>query len=270
MLRSPGSIALQLGPISIHWYGVLIGAGILLCYWHAMREAKRRGLPKKPIDDMAFWVILAGVIGARLYYALFNLSYYSAHPAEILQIWQGGLAIHGALLFGAAAYFIYCARHKFLPFLYADVIIPGILLAQALGRWGNFFNNEAFGTPTNLPWKLFIPEENRPAGFEDFEYFHPTFLYESLWNLLGFFFLIYLSRKLFPTYRISHTAFSPGTILFSYLLFYSLGRFFIESLRTDSLYIGPLRTAQVISIILFLAGLFGLLFFRKKPIIKIH
>ena len=273
MLQSPGPIALQIGPISIHWYGVIIGAGILLCYWYAMHEAKRRGLSEKPIDDMAFWVILAGVIGARLYYVLFNISYYAANPTEILQIWKGGLAIHGALLFGAAAYFLYCARHKLSAFLYADVIIPGILLAQALGRWGNFFNNEAFGTPTNLSWKLFIPEANRPEGFTDFAYFHPTFLYESLWNLLGFFLLIFLSRKFFPRTTLHHTPYklqathSSGPILFSYLVFYSFGRFFIESLRTDSLYLGPLRIAQVVSVILFLIGFFGLLFFRRKSTI---
>lgn len=264
MFQSPGPIALHLGPIAIHWYGILIGIGILLCYWYAISEARRRGLSKEPIDDMAFWVIFAGVIGARLYYVLFNLPFYFDHPAEILQIWKGGLAIHGALLFGAAAYFFFCVRHKLSPLLYVDLIIPGVLLAQGLGRFGNFFNNEAFGTPTNLPWKLFIPEENRPEGFIDFSYFHPTFLYESLWNLLGFFLLVFLSRKFFPTHYKLQTTHSSGAILFFYLIFYSFGRFFIESLRTDSLYIGPLRTAQIMSVILFALGLFALLFLRKK------
>lgn len=259
MFQSPGPIALQIGPLSIHWYGVIIGAGILLCYWYATSEARRRGLSKEPIDDMAFWVILAGVLGARLYYVLFNFSYYAENPAEILQIWKGGLAIHGALLFGAAAYFFYCARHKLSAFLYVDVMIPGILLAQALGRWGNFFNNEAFGRPTNLPWKLFIPEENRPEGLSDFSYFHPTFLYESVWNLIGFFLLIFFSR-------LRRNDKNAGRVLFSYLIFYSFGRFFIESLRTDSLYIGPLRTAQVISVLLFLIGLFGFIVGLKKRV----
>lgn len=269
MFQSPGPIALQIGPLSIHWYGVIIGAGILLCYWYAAHEAKRRGISKEPIDDMAFWVILAGVIGARLYYVLFNFSYYSAHPAEILQIWNGGLAIHGALLFGAAAYFFYCVRHKLSLFLYVDLIIPGVLLAQGLGRWGNFFNNEAFGTPTNLSWKLFIPEVNRPLGFEDFLYFHPTFLYESIWNFFGFLLLVILARKFYPTRPSPHVHnSSSGYILFAYLVWYSFGRFFIESLRTDSLYLGPLRTAQVLSVILFLVGLFGLIFLLKKHKLK--
>lgn len=249
MFQSPGSIALQLGPLTIHWYGVIIGIGILLCYGYVVLELKRRRMDIKPIDDMAFWLILSGVLGARLYYVIFNFSYFFQHPAEIFQIWKGGLAIHGALLGGAAAYFFFCFRRKLLLLLYADVIMPGVLFAQALGRWGNFFNNEAFGRPTDLPWKLFIPEANRPQQYIDFSYFHPTFLYESLWNLTGFLFLVFLSR------RFTH---SHGVTSFAYLLWYSIGRFFIEGLRTDSLYLGPLRAAQMMSIILFLIGLLGL------------
>lgn len=261
MFQSPGAIALQLGPLTIHWYGVIIGVGILLCYGYVLLELKRRRMDPKPVDDMAFWLILSGVLGARLYYVIFNASYFWEHPAEILQIWKGGLAIHGALLGGAAAYFFFCFRHKLSWLLYADIMMPGILFAQALGRWGNFFNSEAFGRPTDLPWKLFIPEENRPEQYVDFSYFHPTFLYESLWNLAGFLFLVFLSR------RFTH---SHGAIFFSYLLWYSLGRFFIEGLRTDSLYLGPLRTAQVMSLILFLAGLLGLIFLARKHRIKFH
>ncbi len=261
MFQSPGSIALQLGPLTIHWYGVIIGIGILVCYGYIFLELKRRRMDPKPIDDMAFWLILSGVLGARLYYVIFNFSYFFEHPAEILQIWKGGLAIHGALLGGAATYFLFCFRHKLSLLLYADVIMPGVLFAQALGRWGNFFNNEAFGRPTDLPWKLFVPETFRPEQYVDFSYFHPTFLYESLWNFAGFLFLVYLSR------RFTH---SRGVIVCSYLLWYSFGRFFIEGLRTDSLYLGPLRAAQVISIALFLTGLLGLIFLCKKTTMKVR
>lgn len=264
MFKSPGHLAFQLGPISVHWYGIIIGAGIVLCYIYALREAKRRGIETKHIDNMAFWVILAGVLGARLYYVLFNLQYFIENPLEILAVWRGGLAIHGALLLGALAYFIYIKIHKIHWLLYADVVMPGVLLAQALGRWGNFFNSEAFGRPTDLFWKLFIPFAKRPQGFETFEYFHPTFLYESLWNLVGFVLLIFLSRKFFPTsYKLQATS-SYGIILFAYLMWYSFGRFFIEGLRLDSLYLGQFRAAQVISIILFIIGLVGMIYKLKS------
>lgn len=264
IFQSPGAIALKLGPLSIHWYGILIGAGILLAYWYVATELKRRKLPQKPVDDMALWVILSGVIGARLYFVLFELPYFAAHPLGIFKVWQGGLAIHGAILGGAAAYFIYILKHKIDWRLYADIIMPGVLLAQALGRWGNFFNSEAFGGPTGLPWKLFIPLTNRPAGYEAFSYFHPTFLYESLWNLAGFLLLVHISRTLNPSQGTAQPRKSPGYIFYAYLIWYSFGRFFIESLRLDSLYIGGFRAAQVVSAILFFLGVILLIFSLKR------
>lgn len=270
MFQSPGTIAFKLGSIPIHWYGVIIGIGILLAYFYSMSECRRRNLKIKHIDNMAFWVILAGVLGSRLYFVIFNMPYFWENPAEILQIWKGGLAIHGALIGGALAYFIYIWRSKISPFLYADVVMPGVLLAQALGRWGNFFNSEAFGRPTDLPWKLFIPEASRPTGYEDFSYFHPTFLYESLWNFAGFLFLVWLTRRIYHTqYSIPNTQHS-GSILCAYLIWYSFGRFFIESLRTDSLYLGPFRAAQLVSVLLFLMALIGLLFLHRKHKIGIR
>lgn len=261
MFQSPGHLAFQLGPISVHWYGIIIGAGIILSYVYALREAKRRGIETKHIDNMAFWLILAGVLGARLYYVLFNFRYFTENPMEILAVWRGGLAIHGALLLGALAYFTYIKIHKIHWLLYADVVMPGVLLAQALGRWGNFFNSEAFGRPTDLPWKLFIPFAKRPQGFEDFEFFHPTFLYESLWDLIGFAVLVFLTRKIFKadSGRVRY-----GIILCAYLMWYSFGRFFIEGLRLDSLYLGQFRAAQVASIILIIIGLIGLIYKAKK------
>lgn len=256
MFQSPGAIAIQVGPVAIHWYGVIIAAGILLCYFYIASELKRRGLPREPVENMAFWLVASGIIGARLYYVIFQWPYYAENPGDIFQIWKGGLAIHGALIGGALAYFVYTWRHKLNWRLYADVLIPGVLFAQALGRWGNFFNNEAFGTPTNFPWKIFIPEENRPEGFADFSYFHPTFLYESIWNLAGFFFLVFLTRK---WKNRPH-----GAILAAYLMYYSFGRFLIEGIRTDSLYIGQLRAAQLMSVLLFCIGFFLLIFWRKK------
>lgn len=274
MFRSPGAIAFKIGSLTVNWYGVIIGIGIVLCYFYIISELKRRKLEQKPVDDMALWIILAGILGARLYYVLFNFSTFAEHPLEILKIWHGGLAIHGALIGGALAYTVYMWKHKLSWFLYADIIIPGVLLAQGLGRWGNFLNNEAFGRPTELPWKLFIPLESRPEQYAAFSYFHPTFLYESLWNLIGFGLLIWLARKLYQHSTLVrrssesvggfHIPHSPGIIFFSYLIWYSIGRFFIESLRTDSLYLSQLRIAQVMSMILFVIGILGLSYLRKK------
>lgn len=261
MFTSPGPIALQLGPLMIRWYGIMIVTGIICAYFLAIKLAKKRGIEARHIEDMSLWLIVSGVVGARLYYVLFSLPYFIEHPGSILQIWQGGLAIHGALIGGAIAFFVYCKKHKISWLQFADVLIPGIAVGQAIGRWGNFFNSEAFGGPTNLPWKLFIPPELRPVEFASVEFFHPTFLYESLWNLLVFALLMIVFRK--------HSSQKhQGRMLFLYLIAYSVGRFFIEGLRTDSLYIGPLRTAQVMSLTLCIAGIIGLIFTRKEHSIK--
>lgn len=266
MFESPGQIALQIGPLQIHWYGILIGAGILLCYLYVLAEAKRRKLEVKHIDNMAFWMVLCGVIGARAYFVIFNLSHFVANPLESFMIWKGGMAIHGALIGGAIPFFIYIFRHKIPWLLYADVVMPGILFAQALGRWGNFFNNEAFGTPTNLPWKLFIPPYARPEEFANAEYFHPAFLYESLWNLVGVFVLVLLTRSVFR----KNAAKPAGIVFLGYLIWYGAGRFFIESLRIDSLYLGSFRAAQAVSLLMILGGVIGLIFWIRKHSVKSH
>ena len=264
MFQSPGSIALQIGPLAIHWYGIVIGVGIVLCYLYILSELRRRGLTEKPIDDMAFWLVLSGIIGARLYYVAFSWEYFSVYPMEILKIWKGGLAIHGALIAGAITYAIYMWNKKLSWKGYLDIMLPGILLAQGIGRWGNFFNNEAFGTPTSLPWKLFIPEQFRPSQYIDSSYFHPTFLYESLWDIAGFILLAVLSRKWFPKGAGINAKIPNGSIMALYFIWYSFGRFFIESLRTDSLYLGPLRIAQLMSATLFCMGIFLLVFRRPS------
>ncbi len=248
MFQSPGAIAFTLGPISVHWYGILIVLGIISAYVFALFEAKRRGLAAKIIEDISVWCVIGGVLGARMYYVLFNLSYYLQNPIEVFSVWRGGLAIHGAILGGAAVFFFLMRRHKLNPLQYADTLMPGILLGQAIGRWGNFFNSEAFGGPTDMPWGVFIPTDLRPTDLADFAFFHPTFLYESIWNLIGFGILVWLSRK----HRIMA---SPGAILAIYLIYYSVGRFCIEQLRTDSLWLGPLRAAQVVSVCALIGGI---------------
>lgn len=260
VFQSPGSILFQIGPLAFRWYGLLIGIGILLALVYGVKELRRRGLSPDHLYDMGFWLVLAGVIGARIYYVIFQWGYYNQHLNEILMIWKGGLAIHGALIGGFLAFFTYTRIKKLNWLMYADVIIPGVAIAQALGRWGNFFNNEAFGGSTNLPWKLFIPESFRPTDLKGFEYFHPTFLYESVWNLFIFIILVFLSLKLYGKAKEAH----PGFILFTYLIFYSIGRYFIEGLRTDSLLVGSFRVAQIISMILLVIGIAGFLRLKQK------
>lgn len=267
-------VALSLGPIQIHWYGIIMGSAVLVGLWLAIREGKRHGLDPELFLDLIIWVIPAAIIGARLYYVAFEWEYYSQNPADIIAIWKGGLAIHGgligALLAGAAF-----VRKRNISFLHlADIVAPSIIIGQCIGRWGNFVNQEAHGGEVSrsflegLKLPEWIIEQMNIQGI----YYHPTFLYESLWSLVGFGLLLLL-RRLNPR---------RGEIFFTYLIWYSLGRFFIEGLRTDSLtFDGPawlasfinglwspmqalfepgwmmdgnIRIAQLVSLILVLAG----------------
>ena len=238
MFRSPGAIAVELGPFAIRWYGILIASGMALGLWLASREARRRGEDSETLIKTAELALVGGLVGARLYYVLFNWEYYGRFPDKILAVWEGGLAIHGGLIGGLLVGGLY-AWLKRLPLLtYLDIVAPSLALGQAIGRWGNFFNEEAFGRPTDLPWKLSVSPPHRPAEFAQVEFFHPTFLYESLWDL-GVFLLCFLFRR--------RLALAPGSLFLLYLGAYSVGRLLIEGLRTDSLMLGPLRVAQVVS-----------------------
>ena len=251
MFASPGPIALQIGPLSIRWYGLLIATAVLLGTSLAHREAIRRGEDPDQLLNVIVLGVMSALVGARLYYVLFNWGYYGPKPFKILAVWEGGLAIHGGILGGALATAIYTVRKKLPMLIYMDIMAPSLVLGQAIGRWGNFFNQEAFGTPTNLPWKLYIEPYHRPPHLAAFEYFHPTFLYESLWDFGVFLILYFLLRR-----RLQQ---APGALSLCYLGLYSLGRFFVEGLRIDSLMLGPLRAAQVVSLALVAASLFGLM-----------
>lgn len=261
---SPGPILFQWGPLSIRWYGFLIASAVVLGVSLSSYLAKRRGLNPDLVGDLSIWLVLAALPCARLYYVAFQWKYYSQHLNEIPAIWQGGIAIHGAVLGGMLASLIFARLNRVSFWQLADVVAPSLILGQAIGRWGNFFNSEAFGAPTDLPWKLYIPPAQRPAGYEQFEYFHPTFLYESLWNL-GVFALLLL---LFFRSLKSRPPLKAGTIFLTYWLAYSAGRFWIEGLRTDSLMLGPLRIAQMVSLVGMLIGLSGLLWLYrlKRPL----
>ena len=262
--QSPGPIIFELGPVALRWYGFLIASAVLMGIFLAQKLAKLRQLNPELIGDLAIWLVIGAIPGARLYYVIFQWQEYAQKPSEIIAIWKGGIAIHGAIIGGAIAALIFARIHK-LPFWQlADICAPALILGQAIGRWGNFFNSEAFGSPTSVPWKLFIPPSRRPLEYLGYDYFHPTFLYESIWNLLVFILLIYL----FFWGLKRGEKFKLGTIALVYLIAYSSGRIWIEALRTDSLMLGPLRIAQVVSLGAIAFGLLGLwwLYGFKRPL----
>jgi len=248
---SPGPIAFQLGTLSVRWYGLLIASAIILGTVLAQRLAEKRHIDPELIGDLAIWLVVGAIPCARFYYVLFEWQRFQTQPwYKIFAIWEGGIAIHGAIIGGAIAATIFGKRHKISTWLLSDIVMPAVILGQAIGRWGNFFNSEAFGAPTDLPWKLFIPSDRRPPELIQEAYFHPTFLYESIWNIGVFAILIFTFLK-FPKLKI-------GTITMIYAIAYSIGRFWIEGLRTDSLMVLGLRTAQMISLGAIAAGILGL------------
>ena len=283
-LRSPGPELFQLGPFSLRWYGLLIAISVLIGLNLSGELARKKGLKKNLINDLLPILVLASVIGARIYYVAFEWRNYTGKnfwssinflnlnipiPSAI-EIWGGGIAIHGALLMGTLSIIFFCRWRKEPFWDVIDVLVPSVVLGQAIGRWGNFFNNEAFGIPTSLPWKLFIPYGFRPEIFSTQDYFHPTFLYESVWNIFVFGILIFLFRKA----NKREIALPSGSLSCLYLITYSLGRLWIEALRTDPLCLGGvppfceggLRIAQLISLFLISSGLLGLwrIYISKK------
>ena len=280
-IQSPGDTFLNFGFLNIRWYGFLISLSVLIGLLISRNLAKSRNIDPEYISEILPSLILYSIIGARTYYVIFEWRLFSGNNfftllelfnksiqiPSFLAIWEGGIAVHGGLIGGLLSIIIFCKSKKINLKTFIDILMPSIILGQSIGRWGNFFNNEAFGVPTNLPWKLFIPMQNRPIEFINYEYFHPTFLYESLWNFIIFIILIIIFNKQNKTNFVR-----PGFISCLYLIFYSFGRFWIEALRTDPLCIGALppfceggiRMAQFISIFLFSSGLIGIFFLRLR------
>jgi phosphatidylglycerol:prolipoprotein diacylglycerol transferase len=230
---------------------MLIASAVVIGTLLAQKLAKKRGIDPDIVGNLVIWLVVGAIPCARLYYVLFEWQRFQNQPwYKAFAIWEGGIAIHGAIIGGAIVTIIFCQRQKISAWLMADIVMPALILGQAIGRWGNFFNSEAFGRPTDLPWKLFIPVDRRPPEFASESYFHPTFLYESLWNVGVFAILMFLFFR-FPKIR-------TGTLTMTYAIAYSLGRFWIEGLRTDSLMVGSLRTAQIISLVAIALGVLGL------------
>jgi phosphatidylglycerol---prolipoprotein diacylglyceryl transferase len=249
-------IAFSLGPIQVHWYGIIIGSGLALALYLAIREGNKRGLPKETFADLMIWAIPLAIISARIYYVLFEWGYYAQHPSEIIQIWHGGIAIHGALI-GSILTVIFFARSRGISFWkITDIAAPSLILGQAIGRWGNFMNQEAHGGEVSRTFleNLHLPDFIINQMYINGSYYHPTFLYESVWDFVGFILLILLRR----------VNLRRGELFLSYLIWYSIGRFFIEGMRTDSLMLTwSLRMAQLISIVLVVVAV-GILLYRRK------
>ena len=263
--QSPGPIIFELGPIVLRWYGLLIATAVLLGVTLSQSLAKVRQVDPELLGDLAIWLVIGAIPCARLYYVAFQWQQYINRPWwHMLAVWEGGIAIHGAIIGGTIATIIFARVKRISLWQLLDLVAPSLILGQAIGRWGNFFNSEAFGKPTNLPWKLFIAPQYRPFKLTGYEYFHPTFLYESLWNFGIFALLIWL----FFWGLKRRQRLKTGTIAAVYLIGYSLGRVWIEWLRTDSLMIGPLKIAQVVSLGAIALGLLILawLYIFRKPL----
>lgn len=238
-------IAFSIGPIPVRWYGIFMTSAFVLGVLLAQYHAKRSRIDPEHILNMAMYIIPLAIIGARIYYVIFEWPYYVLNPLEAFAIWHGGLAIHGGLIGGLLGGFYYVRKHR-LPFLLVgDIMMPSVILGQALGRWGNFMNQEAHGGPVSKDFISHFPAFIQQQMLINGVYYNPTFLYESLWNIIVFVLLVSMLYK-FKKF--------DGQILFSYMILYSIGRFVIEGMRTDSLMLGPIRVAQLVSLSLIIAG----------------
>lgn len=236
-------VAFEIFGISVRWYGILISLGMLLGTIIAVKESRRIGFDEEKLIDLLIFAIPLAVIGARIYYVIFNWKYYKGDILKIINIRGGGLAIHGAIIVSVIVALVYCKVRKISFWEIADIVAPSIILGQAIGRWGNFINQEAYGTPTDLPWGIIINGQK----------VHPTFLYESIWNFAVFLFLLWYRKNKVKV---------KGEVFLLYLILYSFARFFIEGLRIDSLMLGPFRVAQLISIVIIAISI--ILFYKRR------
>lgn len=250
-------IAFNLGGIQVHWYGIIIASAVVLATILAVQEAKRRRIDPDSIYDLILWALPVAIITARMYYVIFEWGYYQNHVDEIVRVWDGGIAIYGALIGAGIVVYLFCRANWIPVWLMLDIIAPVLIMAQGIGRWGNFMNQEAFGRITSLTFlqSLHLPHFIIQQMLIDGAYRQPTFLYESLWDILGFIVLMSLRHK-------KHL-FKQGEVFLSYVIWYAFGRFFVEGMRTDSLMLLGIRVSQWLSVILFI-GAIGILVFRHK------
>lgn len=253
---------ISIGPLFIHFYGVLIMLGALAATWLSTRRAKQYGQDPETAWDILPYALVGGIIGARIWHILtppasmvavgITTQYYLTHPLDALAIWNGGLGIPGAVIGGLIAVYFYARKHDLNIATWTDIIAPGLALAQAIGRWGNFVNQELYGAPTALPWKLFIQPAVRLPGYQDVAYYHPLFLYESLWNLMNMALLLWMSRRFSDRLK-------PGDVFLTYLVVYPIGRFFLEFLRLDPSNVGGVNANQALMLAIALLSLAALI-----------
>lgn len=250
-------ILIQIGNIKIYYYSIMILSGILFGSLLVIKEAKKHNISKEKITDMLFYTIILGILGARIYYVIFNLDYYTQNPTEIIKVWEGGLAIHGGIIAGIAYIIYYAKKNNLNTLLITDICAPGVLIGQALGRWGNFFNQEAHGPITTLEHlkNLHIPNFVIEGMNINGNYYIPTFLYESILCIIGLLIIIIIRRT---------KIIKKGQITSFYLIWYGIIRFIIESYRTDSLMMNTLKQAQIISILMIIIGIIIFIITRNK------
>jgi phosphatidylglycerol---prolipoprotein diacylglyceryl transferase len=258
----------QVGPLYIHFYGVIIMFGALAASFLAEREAHRRGQNTDLVWDGLIWVLIGGIIGARIWHILtppqsmvvqgYTTYFYLTHPLDMLAIWKGGLGIPGAVIGGALALAWFSRRRKISFAQWVDIAAPCIALGQAIGRWGNFVNQELYGAPTNLPWKIYIDPANRLPIYKETAYYHPLFLYESIWNFANMFFLLWLSRRYANRLK-------QGDVFLAYLVFYPVGRFFLEFVRLDPSQVGGFDINQVLMGVTAILASAALIWRHRQP-----
>ena len=249
-------IFLDLGIIQIYWYTVILFVAFLLGGTIALNKAKKEDIDNEFMINFFFYLIPIVIVGARLYYVLFNLDYYANNVIEILKVWEGGLAIHGGVIAGLIFTIFYTRRYNIKTLKLFDIMVVSLILGQAIGRWGNFMNSEAYGPITNLETlkNLHIPQFIIDGMYINGAYYHPTFFYESLWCFIGFIILLIIGKLNKKT----------GILFSTYLIWYGIGRFLIESLRQDSLFLGNIKVAQLVSLIYIIVGLITLIRLRKE------
>lgn len=253
-------VFIQFGPFTIYWYSIFILFGVLLGYNLIINYCKKINYRTTHIIDMLFYLFIFAIVGARLYYVIFNFELFEGDILAIFQIWRGGLAIYGAIIAGIIYIAYYSYKHKLNFIKILDIFSLSLLLGQAIGRWGNFFNSEAYGGITSYESlkSLMIPEFIIKGMYIDGAYRQPTFLYESLWCLIGVLILMRIRK------RYSDVV---GKQVFFYLIWYGIGRFFIEGFRSDSLYIGDFRVSQIVSIVMIIVGIIGNIMISRKRVV---